>query len=93
MNDTGRYRQLRISEYLNSLRPIAYHCDSQSIVDRFFEVLLASNVPLRRFAPKHDQVETESARVRHGMRGTGGRNCDEDREVPDGLCRHAWHTA
>jgi hypothetical protein len=38
-----------------------------------------------------DQGETESAQVRLPQYGRGERKCDEDREVPDGQSRFAWH--
>ena len=39
-----------------------------------------------------NRVETEFVRVRLHIRGRGGRNCDEDRGVPNSVCRPFWHS-
>jgi hypothetical protein len=58
------------------LSRVECHCDSGSIIDRFSEVLFASDVP--SFVPRRGRVETESAPVPLQHHGRGARCCDED---------------
>ncbi len=66
------------------------------MIDRFLKLLLASDVPFRRLyrsvtKQKLDLFEFASTSMAEAgaFYGRGRRNCDEDRGVPDCLCRPA----
>jgi hypothetical protein len=86
LNDKPDYRVTA----LEFLRRVVCEGDLKSIIDRFSEVLAASDVP---FGRSHRRVTEEKLNLPEFPSSTMTEpgKCDEDREARDGQRRFAWH--